>query len=167
MQYSFNKGDVIIHSATDYVHASLEDNSSRTPENVTIMSDNDSGKDLTYTVKRGQSLLYNVYKTWRELSLLENSLLLNRVTKSSIVRIIQVEVGDMPKESVGPHMMGIKNMIEQKASINTGKSLTEYTSPGPIENNIYVPTHEGVGAISTSEIGGSPDVKSIVDLDYY
>jgi hypothetical protein len=122
---------------------------------------------LSYVVRRGQSLLYNVYKTWRELSLLENSLLLNRVTKSSIVRIIQVEVGDMPKESVGPHLMGIKNMIEQKASINTGKSLIEYTSPGPVENNIYVPTHEGVGAITTSEIGGNPDVKSIVDLDYY
>jgi hypothetical protein len=89
------------------------------------------------------------------------------VTKSSIVRIIQVEVGDMPKDSVGPHLMGIKNMIEQKASINTGKSLSEYTSPGPVENNIYVPSHEGVGSITTSEIGGNPDVKSIVDLDYY
>lgn len=167
LQYSFNRGDVNVHSATDFVHASLQDNTSRTPEKVTIISDREGKKDLSYTVNRGQSLLYNVYKTWRELSLLENSLLLNRVTKSSIVRIIQVEVGDMPKDSVGPHLMGIKNMIEQKASISTGKSLSEYTSPGPVENNIYVPSHEGVGAITTSEIGGNPDVKSIVDLDYY
>lgn len=167
-QYSFNKGDVNIHSATDFVHAALEDNTSRTPETVTILKGSKDGKtDLNYTVKRGQSLLYNVYKTWRELSLLENSLILNRVTKSSIVRIISVEVGDMPKESVGPHLMGIKNMIEQKAAISTGKSLSEYTNPGPVENNIYVPTHEGVGAITTSEIGGNPDVKSIVDLEYY
>ena len=167
LQYSFNRGDVNVHSATDFVHASLQDNTSRTPEKVTILNDKEGKKDLSYTVNRGQSLLYNVYKTWRELSLLENSLLLNRVTKSSIVRIIQVEVGDMPKDSVGPHLMGIKNMIEQKASINTGKSLSEYTSPGPVENNIYVPSHEGVGAITTSEIGGNPDVKSIVDLDCY
>ena len=54
------------------------------------------------------SLLYNTFKVWRELSLLENSVLLNRVTKSSIVRIIGVEVGDMPKEMVGPHLQGIK-----------------------------------------------------------
>jgi hypothetical protein len=53
-----------------------------------------------------------MFKTWRELSLLENSLLLNRITKSSIVRIISVEVGDMPKEQVGPHLMGIKGLIE-------------------------------------------------------
>jgi hypothetical protein len=57
-------------------------------------------------------LLYTAFKTWRELSLLENSLLLNRVTKSSIVRIISVEVGDMPKEQVGPHLQGIKSLIE-------------------------------------------------------
>ena len=47
-----------------------------------------------YTVRRGQSLLYNVFKIWRELSLLENSMLLNRVTKSSIIRVVNVEIGD-------------------------------------------------------------------------
>ena len=45
--------------------------------------------------------------------------------------------------------------------------MTEYTNPGPIENNIYVPTHEGIGAISTSQIGGDVDVKSLADLSYY
>ena len=36
-----------------------------------------------------------------------------------------------------------------------------------IENNIYIPTHEGIGAITTSQIGGDVDVKSLADLDYY
>ena len=166
-QYNFNKFDISIHSATDFVHAALEDNASRTPEQVTILKGGKDGKDLTYKVKRGQSLLYSVYKTWKELSLLENSLVLNRVTKSSIVRIIQVQVGDMPKESVGPHLQGIKAMIEQKAALSVGKSMSEYTAPGPIENNIYVPVHGEDGTITTSEIGGNPDVKSIVDLDYW
>ena len=73
---------------------------------------NEEGKDLSYTVKRGQSLLYNTFKTWRELQLLENSVLLNRVTKSSIVRLISVEVGDMPKEMIAAHLQGIKSLIE-------------------------------------------------------
>jgi len=100
--------------------------------------------------------------------LLENSVLLNRVTKSSIVRIISVEVGDMPKEMVGPHIQGIKNMIEQKSALNVGISTSEYTNPGPIENNIYVPTHEGKGAITVDSIGGSDvNVRDLADLDYY
>lgn len=169
LSYRFKQSDVELHSATDFVHGCLEDNSSRTPETVQIfIGDSDKEADaLTYTVKRGQSLLYNTFKTWRELQLLENSVLLNRITKSSIVRVIGVEVGDMPKEMVGPHLQGIKSLIEQKAAINAGNSINEYTNPGPIENNIYVPTHEGVGAITASQIGGDVDVKSLADLDYY
>ena len=169
LSYKFKQSDVELHSATDFVHGCLEDNSSRTPEMVQIFigdSDNESDS-LSYTVKRGQSLLYNTFKTWRELQLLENSVLLNRVTKSSIVRVIGVEVGDMPKEMVGPHLQGIKSLIEQKSAINAGNSLNKYTNPGPIENNIYVPTHEGVGALTASQIGGDVDVKSLADLEYY
>ena len=187
-RYKFNRGDINLYSATEFVHACLEDNSSRVPEEVDIFVENyeayrteidsdgniitkstntSSGSTMSYKVKRGQSLLYSVYKVWRELMLLENSVLLNRVTKSSIVRVIGVEVGDMPKEMVGPHLQGIKQMIEQKAAIDVGVGMGEYTNPGPIENNIYVPTHGGVGAISTQQIGGDVDVKGLADLDYY
>lgn len=169
--YKFNKNDIDIYNATDFVHACLEDNSTRTPEQVQIFMDDESYKNeegaLTYTVKRGQSLLYNTFKIWRELALLENSILLNRITKSAIIRVIGVEVGDMPKEMVGPHLQGIKQLIEQKAALDTGKSLNEYTNPGPIENNIYVPTHGGVGALTTQQIGGDVNIGQLSDLDYF
>ena len=168
LSYKFKKGDVTLHGATDFVHGCLEDSSSRTPEKVQIfLTDDENGDSLSYTVKRGQSLLYNTFKTWRELQLLENSVLLNRLTKSSIVRMINVEVGDMPKEMVGVHLQGIKALIEQRSALNTGNSISEYTNPGPIENNIYVPTHEGIGAITTTQVGGDVDVKSLADLSYY
>lgn len=169
LKYSFKKKDVEVYDATTFAHAALEDNSNRTSETVDIFLDNsdESQNNLSYTVKRGQSLLYNSYKIWRELNLLENSLLLNRLTKSSIVRILNVEVGDMPKEQVGPHLLGIKNLIEQKTAINQNNNINEYTSPGPIENNIYVPTHNGQGAISTQEVGGELNVTGLGDIDYF
>nr|DAH78812.1 MAG TPA: capsid assembly protein [Bacteriophage sp.] len=45
--------------------------------------------------------------------------------------------------------------------------MSEYTNPGPIENTIYVPTHEGIGALTAQTIGGDVDVKSLADLSYY
>lgn len=99
--------------------------------------------------------------------LLENALLLNRITKSSILRVIEVEVADMPKERVGPHLQRIKSLIEQKSSITDGSNMSEYTNPGAMENNIYVPTHNGVGAISTQQIGGDVNVRDIADIDYF
>lgn len=170
-KYKFKQGDITLYPATEFVHAALEDNISREEELVSIfLNDADYDADenaYSYKVRKGQSLLANVYKIWRELNLLENSVLLNRITKSSIIRLINVEVGDMPKENVQKTLLGIKQMVEQKSAINTGKSLSEYTNPGPIENNVYVPTHEGVGTISTTSIGGDVDVKSLADLDYY
>ena len=161
----------------DYVHASLSDGGNRSPEEVKIFTEKTleddncikkvEDKSTTYKVKRGQSLLYDVFKVWRELALLENSVLLNRLTKSAIVRILSVEVGDMPKEQIAPHLQGIKSLIEQKSALNVGNSMTEYTNPGPVENNIYIPTHDGKGAISTDQIGGDVNVGQLTDLDYF
>ena len=170
-QYRFKKSDVDVFSATDFVHACLEDNSSRTPEVVSIfLSDEDYTKntnEYSYKVKRGQSELANVFKIWRELSLLENSALLSRITKSSIIRMISVEVGDMPKEKIALHLNSIKSLMEQKTALNTGKGMAEYTNPGPVENNIYIPTHDGKGAITASNIGGDFDPKQLTDLSYF
>lgn len=166
-RYSFKKKDVNVFGATDFVHASLEDNTSRLPEEVDILMGDTEDVKLSYTVRRGQSLLYSSFKIWRELMLLENALLLNRITKSSIIRVIGVEVGDMPKENVGPHLQGIKQLIEQKSSINEGNYMSEYTNPGPMENNIYVPTHNGIGALSTEQVGGDVDVGGLGDIDYF
>ena len=167
--YRINRNDVEVYQPGDFVHACLEDNSSRVPETVTLYMDTEDGKtrDFKYTVRRGQSLFYSLFKIWRELTLLENSVLLNRVTKSSIVRLIQVEVGDMSKEEITRHLCDIKSMIEQKSAIDTGKSMREYTNPGPVENNIYVPTREGKGSITPQQIGGDVDVKSLADLEYF
>jgi hypothetical protein len=57
--------------------------------------------------------------------------------------------------------------MEQKTAIKTGESMAEYTNPGPIENNIYIPTHGGVGAIAASSVGGDFDPKQLSDVSYF
>lgn len=171
-RYKFRKHDVNIYQPTEFVHAYLNENTTRQPETVDIFLSDDIGdvstqNKLSYKVRRGQSLLYNSFKIWREMMLLQNAILLNRLTKSSMVRAIEVEVGDMPQEKVGPHLMNIKNLMEQKSSLSVGNSLAEYTNPGAIENNIYIPTHDGKGSISIQQVGGDADVRGLTDLDYF
>lgn len=165
--YRFNKGDITVYAATEFVHGCLEDDTNRTPEEVTIVMGDDETNTATYKVKRGKSLFYDLFKIWREMTLLENAILLNRVTKSSVVRAIGVEIGDMPKEQVQPHLQGVKRLFEQSESIISGKSMSEYTNPGPIENNVYIPTRDGKGAINIQQVGGDVDVKGLADLDYF
>ena len=173
IKYKMKKSDITIYDATDFVHACLDNKLNRSPETVDIYFDDksydggDTAKASSYTVKRGQSILSNAFRVWRELSLLENSVLLSRLTKSSIVRILNVDVGDMPKSQVKNFMSRLKAQIEQKSAINVGNSMQEYTNPGAIENVIYVPTHGTQGAITASSIGGDVDPKQLTDLDWF
>lgn len=168
LRYIFRKKDVDIYPATSFVHGCLEDNFSRSPETVDIfLGDTNDSKKLTYSVKSGQSLLQSTFKIWREMMLLENAMLLNRITKSSIARIVGVEVGDMEKEAVTAVLANVKNVLEQKAALNTNVSMAEYTNPGPVENNVYIPIRNGNGTITISEVGGDVDVRGIADIDYF
>lgn len=171
LMYNFKQNDVNVYGATEFVHGCLDDNSSRVPEEVNIfLSDEDyenKSGGHSFKVKRGQSELASVFKIWRELSLLENSALLNRITKSAVIRLVEVEVGDMPKEQIQPHLAAVKSLFEQKQAINTGSSMQEYTNPGPIENDVYIPVREGKGHITTSTVGGDFDPKQLTDIEHF
>ena len=172
--YRFDYGDVTLYSPTEFVHAALEDTSNRSPEKVELFLNKDTINgtetqlDTSFSVKRGQSILYNLYKIWRQKQLLEDAILLNRVTKSSLVRILNIEIGDMDKNKVPQHVQKVKQLVEQKTAINTGMSMSDYTNPGPVENTIYIPTRNGIGKIESQEIGTNiTDVKNLADLDYF
>ena len=167
--YKMKSTDINLYQADDFVHGCLEEDFTRFPERVELY---DSTKDYkksknatTYTVRRGKSMLIDNYKVWREKTLLENSILLNRVTRSSIVRIINTEVGDMPKEQASLVLRRVKELFEQRTAYKAGDSMSEYNNPGPMENNIYLTTHNGQGNITVSAVGGDVDVKGLADLD--
>ena len=169
--YRLKSNDVTIYQADDFVHAYLDDNYSRFPEQVELFKDDkamEEGKNShIYNVRRGKSLLFDSYKIWREKSLLESSAILNRITRSSVLRKIAVEVGDMPKEQVQATLRRVKEMMEQKTALNKNQSMAEYTNPGPMENSIYFATHNGQGAITVESVGGDVEVKNLADLDWW
>ena len=139
--YKFNGRDVEVYAADDFVHGFLEDNSGRAEEKINIFYDDyDTDGEKTDTsgysfkVRRGQSLFYNVFKAWRDLSLIENSIMLNRVTKSAIVRIINVQVGDMPKEMIGFRFDTLHKNFSHSGLTAGYKDLGEGKTPEDYKN---------------------------------
>lgn len=167
--FRLKSGDVNIYQADDFVHACLEDNSTRFPEQVELFINAEDYNNNTnahmYNVRRGRSMLIDSYKVWREKTLLEDSVLLSRVTRSSIVKKVQVEVGDMSKEKVKQTLKYVKEMFESKTAFNKDKSMTDYNNPGPLENIVYFATHNGQGAVTIESDGGDVNVKDLADLD--
>lgn len=171
-KYFFKKNEVNIFPATEFVHIALEDECNRYPEEVNIfLNDEDYEKEknaLKYKVRKGQSILASNFRVWRQLQLLERSVMLNRLTKSSVIRIMQVACNDMPKEKIKPHLANLKRLIEQKVAIQENQSMNEYTNSGPIENTIYIPTFENnQGQITLQEVGGDGNITGLADLEYF
>lgn len=169
-QYNFRSGDIDIFQPTEFVHGCLEDTSGRVEEKVDIFMDSDADSEsakFSYSVRRGQSALHDTFKIWRQLSLLEASVLLNRVSKSATTRVVQPDVQDMPKDKVRQYMLSLKQMFEQKAAIADSKMMSEYVNAGPIENTVYIPKRGEAGLISTMDLSSNPDPGSLSDLDYF
>lgn len=169
--YKMRRNDVDIHAPTDYVHACLESSYTRSEEELDIfMNDSDYENAInpeTFSIKRGAGILNDLFKVWRQFSLMENSILLSRLTRSSITRAIQMEVGDMPQNQVMNVTSRVKSLLEQKSALEVGSKMSEYVNPGPVENIVILPTRNGKGAIQMTQIGGDYDPKTLTDLDHF
>lgn len=173
---------VTVLNPTKYVHMCLSPNINRFPEKFRLIREEtekitkegyidgsnseETAHGLTFTVKSGQSILENVYGPYQTLKLKEDAVLLERVTRSSITRIIQVELGDLPESQKRQKLQEIKDQIEQQLQLNK-ESGTIQSRPGaqPTENIIYTTTKNGKGAITSVNIGGDGDVGNLEDLD--
>lgn len=164
---SLTLDNVNLYDRRSFVHISLSESIDRNPE-LLALTDPETSETTVYKVKTGKSILADAYESSQTVKLLEDSMMLSRLTKSALVRILQIEVGDMPKPEVESLLRRVKNMIEQKMALNKHNGeVHSYNSPGPMENIIYVPTKDGKGAITPNNLGGDVNIKDIVDLEYF
>ena len=183
--YSGTVTDINVLSPTKFVHICLSPNIDRFPAKFRLIKEVDAektddkgridisdtegsatGSSLSFTVKTGQSILENVYGAYQILKLKEESVLLERVTKSSITRVIQVELGDLPESQKKRKLTEIKQQIEQQLILNKqAGSIQSRSGAQPVENIIYTTTKNGKGAISTVNIGGDVDMGDLADVE--
>lgn len=168
LQRTRDTGDVKLFQPTEFVHGCLNQSSSRVAETLQIFDDETEGGDI-YTVNRGQSLFYNVYPLWRQMQLLENSMLLNRINKNAILRLLTVEVGNVPsEEDANSIVSAVANMLQTKMSISTKTMSNLYLSDSPTVNYAVMPTKNGAGAVGFQDIGGTTgESENLDDINYY
>lgn len=121
-----------------------------------------------YTIYQGDPLFVDAYIPAQILSLLEDAIVANRVTKSALLRILQLEVGDCSPEEERRLLDQLKRQMEHKLAANTNTgSTSSYADPGPLEKIVYTVTREGKGVINLETLGGDVNIRDIVDLDWY
>lgn len=169
-QHHYHKEKLQTHNPKKFIHIYLERPSSRKKEIFEAQYKDDENNSVTkeFKVVRGKSMLHDIYQIQQIIQLLEDSLILNRLSKSSILRLLSVEVGDMPRGEVRKLLQRIKSKLEHKMNMNVDAgTYGSHSSPGPIDNMVFLPTRGGKGSIQHDSVGGDVDVRSIVDVDYF
>ena len=162
---NFNSKQVIYYPADKFVHICLDSSSANNSKFIVSLDD---GSKFAFTVRSGKSMLFDVFRSEREKRLLEYSMMLNRVSRSSIFRLAQIEVGNYSPTKVQATLRRVKQMIENKTSMNLQDGAYQpYNNPGPIENFLYIPTRDGKGSVSIDTIGGDVNIRDIADIEYY
>lgn len=128
----------------------------------------DSEGITPYTIYQGDPLFVDAYIPAQILSLLEDAIVANRVTKSALLRILQLEVGDCSPEEERRLLDQLKRQMEHKLAANTNTgTASSYADPGPLEKIVYTVTRDGKGVINLETLGGDVNIRDIVDLDWY
>lgn len=161
-----NGGRIRYYPPDKFVHIYIENPNTRTREKFVV--DIDSQTQLAFDIVRGKSMIHDAFTAQRDLQLLEYSMMLNRVSRSAVLRIAQLEVGNMSKANVQTALRKLKQIIENKTTLNTeDKTYQPYLNPGPIENFIYLPVKDGKGGVTFDTVGGDVNIKDIADIEHY
>lgn len=118
----------------------------------------------------GQSILENIFKVYKQKELLEDAILIYRISRAPERRIFKIDVGNMPSHMAMAFVDRIKNEIHQRRipSVNGGQSVMDATyNPLSINEDYFFPvTADGRGSDVTTLQGGQ-NLGEIDDLRYF
>ena len=119
-------------------------------------------------IKSGRSVLAPVIQTWQTLSALEDALYINRLTKSTEFKIVQVDVSDSNNKQAEQIINAVKNAFKSSEAIDQiTNRYQNRQSPIPINDFIYVPVKGEKGAVTVTDIGGNVGEINTKDIDYF
>ena len=118
----------------------------------------------------GQSILENIFKVYKQKELLEDAILIYRISRAPERRVFKIDVGNMPSHMAMAFVDRIKNEIHQRRipSVQGGTSIMDASyNPLSINEDYFFPvTADGRGSDVTMLQGGQ-NLGEIDDLKYF
>lgn len=120
----------------------------------------------------GQSVLRPVFRVFRQLSMLEDAVMIYRIVRAPERRVFYVDVGNMPPQRVKQYLEQVKNEIRQKRvpgmTANGQKDVVDgQYDPQSIQEDMFFPvTATGRGSRVETLPGGTEDFGSSL-LKYF
>ena len=114
----------------------------------------------------GKSMVENGRRLWKQLSLMEDAMLIHRIMRAPEKRVFKIDIGTIPPNEVDNYMQRIINKMKKVPFLdkNTGDYNLKYNMQNLTED-FYLPVRGGDSGTSIDNIGGL-EYTSIEDIDY-
>ena len=127
-------------------------------------------QELQDTAPFGDSILMSVYATFKKKQMLEDSIVIYRITRAPEKRVFKIDTRGMSPARAAQYLETVKNDLNQKKipSTNGGSLNVEsvYNPAGQLEDFFFSVDSNGNGS-SVDILPGGQNLGNLEDLDYF
>ena len=114
----------------------------------------------------GKAMIENGRRLWKQLSLMEDAMLIHRIMRAPEKRVFKIDIGNIPPMEVDNYMQKIIGKMKKTPFVdkNTGDYNLKYNMQNLTED-FFLPVRGGDSGTSIENLAGL-DYSSIDDIDY-
>ena len=114
----------------------------------------------------GKSMVESTRKIWKQLTLMEDAMLIHRIMRAPSKRVFKIDIGNIPPNEVDNYMQRIINKMKKTPFLdeNTGEYNLKYNIQNLTED-FFLPVRGGDSGTEINELGGI-DYDSTEDVEY-
>ena len=114
----------------------------------------------------GKSMIESTRKIWKQLTLMEDAMLIHRIMRAPSKRVFKIDIGNIPPAEVDNYMQRIINKMKKTPFVdeNSGEYNLKYNIQNLTED-FFMPVRGGDSGTEISELGGI-DYDSTEDIEY-
>jgi len=114
----------------------------------------------------GKSMVESTRKIWKQLTLMEDAMLIHRIMRAPSKRVFKIDIGNIPPNEVDNYMQRIINKMKKTPFLdeNTGEYNLKYNIQNLTED-FFLPVRGGDSGTEINELGGI-DYDSTDDIEY-
>tara|TARA_R110000822_G_scaffold76828_5_gene184693 strand:+ start:9243 stop:11015 length:1773 start_codon:yes stop_codon:yes gene_type:complete len=114
----------------------------------------------------GKSMLEGSRKVWKQLTLMEDAMLIHRIMRAPEKRIFKIDIGNIPPAEVDNYMQQVINKMKKVPYVdeNTGQYNLKFNMQNMLED-FYLPVRGGQSGTEIDSLSGM-EFTGIEDVDY-
>jgi hypothetical protein len=114
----------------------------------------------------GRSIIEPTRKVWKQITLMEDAMLIHRIMRAPDKRVFKIDIGNIPPNEVEAFMEGMVNKMKKVPYIDqdTGEYNLKYNMQNLLED-FYLPVRGAESGTSIESLAGV-QYDSIADIDY-